>query len=116
MGETPYNITYSFVGSAVSVYDPVWKKNGMTSEKPSLVAYNMETSGKFTLQASAIEEVIDVITVYEYELETSNSAVGTSACIEDTKKGYYILFPDAQLFSDADYVSTDFATEAEICE
>ena len=116
LGETPDNITYSFGGSAVSVYDPVWKKNGMTSEKPSWVAYNRETSGKFTLQASAIAEVIDVITVYEYELETSNSAVGTSACIEDTKKGYYILFPDAQLFSDADYGSTDFATEAEICE
>jgi hypothetical protein len=116
LGETPDNITYGFGGSAVSVYDPVWKKNGMTSEKPSWVAYNRETSGKFTLQASAIAEVIDVITVYEYELETSNSAVGTSACIEDTKKGYYILFPDAQLFSDADYGSTDFATEAEICE
>lgn len=116
LGETPDNITYGFGGSAVSVYDPVWKKNGMTSEKPSWVVYNRETSGKFTLQASAIAEVIDVITVYEYELETSNSAVGTSACIEDTKKGYYILFPDAQLFSDADYGSTDFATEAEICE
>ena len=110
IGESPTKITYDIGGAATEVYDPEWKANGVSITQPTWIAYDRGVVGEFSLLGSTISDVVDVITVYEFELKTKNINIGGFNCSQDSAKGYITLYPNPQ------FDTTDFIATGEVCE
>ncbi len=115
LGQSLEKITYTFEGATLDVIDPKWKANGVAVDQPGWVAYDKTVSGEFSFIGLPVEEEVDVITVYEYELVTQNVNVGGFACKQDSKIGYVTLFPDAKLYNDENFTDSTFLN-LEVCE